>query len=514
MNHMLHEVPRVGSDPNHRDERLRSIPPIGNKSILFKRAATEKRFYLILTDIIALGFCVFVAFLIARPQWSGVPMAQKIDIYISMFALPLLSVIAVSEYFGHYSRFKPFWDEFLQFGKMVAAFLALTTVYLFFMKTNFSRAWLGGTWILVLFIVPVSRVMTKHWLMRRGKWFTPTVILGAGPNALESALAIESNILMGFKVVSLLDLNRKDGGVEHKAVHDFLRDKDRDYPVLPFSRETRQQLDDGDSYYLILALEEKDTIRHRRLIEALVAGRKSMSVTPPLRGLPLLGSEVSPIFRHEVLQVRIRSNLANRSSRAIKRLFDIVASLAALLVLLPVFFYFYFSIKRDGGSAFYGQRRVGKDGRLFKCWKFRSMHMDAEKKLKEYLQRDEALRTEWDDSQKLRNDPRVTGIGEFIRKTSIDELPQFWNVLKGDMSLVGPRPVREDELQEYGVRRNYYLMTRPGITGLWQISGRNDVSYNTRINLDSWYVRNWSLWYDLVILLKTPSVLLHKTGAY
>ena len=142
------------------------------------------------------------------------------------------------------------------------------------------------------------------------------------------------------------------------------------------------------------------------------------------------------------------------------------------------------------------------------------MHVNAEKKLKELLRDNAEARAEYEKTQKLKDDPRITKLGAVIRATSIDELPQLWNVIKGDMSMVGPRPVRLDELALYSAQSRYYLEARPGITGLWQISGRNDVEYHTRVSLDAWYVPNWSLWYDITILLKTINVVLRRDGAF
>jgi undecaprenyl-phosphate galactose phosphotransferase len=151
---------------------------------------------------------------------------------------------------------------------------------------------------------------------------------------------------------------------------------------------------------------------------------------------------------------------------------------------------------------------------MFGCLKFRTMVPDADGVLRRLLEDDPRARAEWESDFKLKDDPRITPIGAFLRRTSLDELPQLWNVLKGEMSLVGPRPIIEEELERYGDQVGYYLETRPGITGLWQISGRNDTGYEDRVALDSWYVRNWSLWYDLVILVKTINVVLQHKGAY
>lgn len=200
--------------------------------------------------------------------------------------------------------------------------------------------------------------------------------------------------------------------------------------------------------------------------------------------------------------------------RIVKCTMDFFGALCALLLLSPVFLVLIILVKSDGGPAFYGHCRVGKNGRVFQCWKFRTMAVDAEARLQALLERDDNARREWQRDFKLQNDPRITRIGHILRKTSLDEIPQFYNILRGEMSLVGPRPVVRDELARYGDRLSDYLSVRPGLTGLWQISGRNNLSYAERVELDSCYVRNWSLWDDILILLKTIPVVLLRRGAY
>jgi len=171
-------------------------------------------------------------------------------------------------------------------------------------------------------------------------------------------------------------------------------------------------------------------------------------------------------------------------------------------------------VRMTGNNVIYGHERIGQQGNSFKCYKFRSMVNNDDEVLKQLLKNDPVARAEWDLDFKLKHDPRITKVGGFIRKTSIDELPQLLNVLKGEMSLVGPRPVVIDELERYEDKQDLYHLVKPGITGLWQISGRNDISYKERVNLDSWYSRNWSLWYDIVIMVKTLRVVLQRSGAY
>jgi Undecaprenyl-phosphate galactose phosphotransferase WbaP len=233
-----------------------------------------------------------------------------------------------------------------------------------------------------------------------------------------------------------------------------------------------------------------------------------------MRGVPLHGTDMSHFFSHEVALLRMRNNLRRWPARLTKRLFDTLAALMLLVLLSPGFLLVAWAIRRDGGPALFAHPRIGKKGRVFNCYKFRTMVVDAEKQLEQLLQRQPELRKQWQVEHKLRSDPRVSPLGRFLRRTSLDELPQLINVIRGEMSLVGPRPVVRSELPRYGDQVGYYLMVRPGMTGLWQVSGRNDVDYDTRVYLDSWYVKNWSLWHDLVILFKTISVVLTRQGAY
>ncbi len=201
------------------------------------------------------------------------------------------------------------------------------------------------------------------------------------------------------------------------------------------------------------------------------------------------------------------------ASKIIKRLIDIIGSLALLVLFSPLFLVVAFMVSLDGGPVFYRHKRIGRDGKPFGCLKFRTMILGAEACLNEYLSYHPEQRREWEQDQKLAFDPRVTAIGNVLRRLSLDELPQLVNVLVGEMSLVGPRPVTEGELKHYGAAASAYLAVRPGLTGPWQVSGRNDVSYATRVAMDEAYVRNFSLWNDIVILLRTPGVVLSKKGA-
>jgi lipopolysaccharide/colanic/teichoic acid biosynthesis glycosyltransferase len=196
--------------------------------------------------------------------------------------------------------------------------------------------------------------------------------------------------------------------------------------------------------------------------------------------------------------------------RSVKRAFDLLLILISAPIVIPVVLLLAFFVRRDGGPAFFVQDRVGLDGRIFRIWKLRTMVVDAEARLAAHLDADPALRAEWDANQKLRDDPRVTAVGRFLRKTSLDELPQLWNVAKGDMSLVGPRPMLPEQRALYPGRA-YYSM-RPGVTGLWQVSGRNETTFAGRAEFDADYARRMSLPTDVMILFLTVWVVLRGTG--
>ncbi len=200
---------------------------------------------------------------------------------------------------------------------------------------------------------------------------------------------------------------------------------------------------------------------------------------------------------------------------AIKRVFDIVAACGAAIVLFPVLLAIAIVVKiQDGGPVLYGQRRVGFNGKPFYCLKFRSMCVDAEVRLEEYLAANPQAAIEWRASRKLKNDPRVTFFGAILRKTSMDELPQLVNILRGEMSMVGPRPIVSDEIGNYGRTLRHYYACRPGLTGLWQVSGRNDTTYGQRVALDRAYVARWSLGVDCLILARTIPAIFRRRGAY
>jgi lipopolysaccharide/colanic/teichoic acid biosynthesis glycosyltransferase len=195
-----------------------------------------------------------------------------------------------------------------------------------------------------------------------------------------------------------------------------------------------------------------------------------------------------------------------------KRVFDITAGLLLLVLFAPAILLLGLLVSSDGGKPFISLRRVGRDGNHFACWKIRTMVVDAETRLAQILAQDPEAAAEWARDQKLVDDPRVTRLGKALRSTSLDELPQLWNVVRGDMSLVGPRPITDAEMVRYGDAGPYYISVRPGLTGLWQVQGRNSVSYDERVSLDVTYVSRLSFKNDISILFRTVGAVLNRTG--
>lgn len=195
-----------------------------------------------------------------------------------------------------------------------------------------------------------------------------------------------------------------------------------------------------------------------------------------------------------------------------KRVFDLVLAFALIPFVVPIIAILWFATTRDGGSGFFGHRRIGRNGKVFRCWKLRSMVVDAEEKLREHIRTNPEAAAEWARDHKLDDDPRITRLGNFMRKTSLDELPQLWNVIKGDMSFVGPRPIVRVELHKYGIHRPVYLSMTPGITGVWQVYGRNEVTYSERVQFDVDYAKSLSLFTDIGLIARTGLSVLGATG--
>jgi UDP-galactose-lipid carrier transferase len=364
----------------------------------------------------------------------------------------------------------PFWTQLFQLLKwsLGITLLSLTARVLAQDWEAFSSTVTFGACLMMF--VPIGRWATRVLLVKLGLWNRKAIIFGAQENAYQSWLALNSEPSLGYEVQGFV---KPLGSETNERVAELAEAKGLVIHSWRFDTQTLQHM---AQHACIVALEANQADLRDLLLNKLSSAKaRSVMVIPSMRGVPLFGLATTQFFSHEVLMLHVHNQLAKPMLRGLKRMFDLVGAALLLLLLSPLFVFVAYKVSRDGGSAFFGHERVGKNGQKFKCYKFRSMVVNAQEVLKELLERDPIARAEWEKDFKLKNDPRINPIGHFLRRTSLDELPQLWNVLKGEMSLVGPRPVVQAELQRYGDDVGYYLMAKPGMTGLWQVSGRNDV---------------------------------------
>ena len=387
--------------------------------------------------------------------------------------------------------------------------LATTLVYLvlgagtFLFKEGdaYSRAVFLGAWVFSVVLVPLGRALVRHLFAKKKWWGYPVIVLGAGKTGLMVVRALLRQPGLGLKPVAVLDDDpEKHGALEGVPVVGGVELA----PVLARELGIR---------HAIVAMPGVPRSKLLALLEQYGGVFPHLILIPDLFGFSSLW--VSARDLGGVLGLEVRQRLLLPGARFVKRAIDLFVALAGGLLISPLLILIALFVKLDSpGRVFYGHTRIGQGGRKFKAWKFRSMVEDADRALEEYLAKRPDLREEWERDHKLKNDPRVTRVGRILRKLSLDELPQLWNVIKGEMSLVGPRPIVQEELTKYGDKGALYLKVKPGMTGLWQVSGRNDTSYKERVELDVYYVRNWSIWLDLYILARTVWVVIFGKGAY
>ena len=388
------------------------------------------------------------------------------------FAPSYVIMIFLFFYQGIYSRRYDFWHESRILVKSCFLGLLLSLALLALIKVNyeFSRASFIMSFAFMAAVLPLFKLVTKRRLFKFGLWQKRAKILGEGEE-FESAV-LESAYL------------------------GYVRALGRDYDVLFI----------GGSRLEAGALNE--------LIESNIRENKEILFTPVLRSYDFTQTDIYSIFASRTSLFAIRNSLKNKFNVTLKRALDIFLILIALPIWLPIFAFTALVVKFDDPNerVFFLQPRLGLHGKKFMCFKFRSMHSD-QSFMEEWLNDNPGEVEHYAIFKKYKNDPRITKIGKILRKTSLDELPQIINVLKGDMSIVGPRPYLPCEEGEFKNNTDLILAVKPGITGLWQVSGRSDVDFATRAGMDTWYMKNWSIWNDIVIILKTFKVVLAREGA-
>ena len=461
-----------------RVQTARTAELRGEASIARPRACIA---ILVLADVIALSMGAALSVLI----WRQIGLNFSTEFYVRLWPVLLLFPVAYAAS-GLYPGFgRNPADELRKLCVATSVVYAALAVTIFLLKdaATYSRGTFVLAWSDTLILVPVLRSVVRSVCSRKPWWGNPVVIVGARGVTVALAATLESQPALGFKPVAIVEEPRLAASVARE-------------------RGVR---------HVILAMAEIPRETLRTFLEECSDSFSDVIVIPDLAGFSSLWAE--PRDLRGTLGLEIQQKLLIPRARVVKRVIDILLVVVFSVVTLPLIVAIAALIKLTSpGPAFFGQRRYGRKGEPFMAWKFRSMAADASQVLEQCLS-DPALREEWRRSHKLRNDPRVTRIGRFLRRTSLDELPQLWNILRGQMSFVGPRPIVAEEIARYGESYSLYKKVTPGLTGLWQVSGRNNTSYEQRVNFDLYYVRNWSFWLDLHILARTVKVVVLGDGA-
>lgn len=425
------------------------------------------------------------------------------DVYVFM-VIPLAFV-----FFLHFDRQSIgklyFWQQAERLFKASVYAMLLVLVVSFFSGSaqGISRIFMLLVWVFSFTYLAVGRYILKRVVTAVGALQVPTVIIGAGKTAELLIEAFQQNMGSGYKIVGLIEDDPQPSTIFQQ------------YPIIGTFAQAEDAVQRAGVRNVLIAAPGLHREELLQLVYRLQPYVDHITFVPDLFGVPVGSMELETLFNEKTVLLKIRNNLARVQNRFFKWLFDCIFSLVGLIVVMPLFLVISFFLYIDSpGPIIFSHKRVGSKGEKFPCYKFRTMVVNSKEILADYLANNPEAREEWERDFKLKDDPRITKVGRFLRKTSLDELPQFFNVIKGEMSLVGPRPIVEAEIERYGEYINDYYLVRPGITGIWQVSGRNDIDYPERVKMDSWYVRNWSMWLDIILLLKTVKVVLAKKGAY
>lgn len=444
--------------------------------------------FMVISDIVMLAMAVLVAtafiHLVSLFGLETAIAGQNTDHLVR--AAPILAIVLGFFFIrGHYSQRMGSWlvqrdvCVALGLGLLVDAYVAYSVA-----GADAKLAPLLG-WAVAAPLIGLGRFGVRRMLIRADKWFIPTIVVGEPDHTDQAAATLRAQPDLGLQVV------------ERMSMDELVKSLD----------ETPEP---ENAPILVLAARSSDLQKTGMLVAELMRRKRVFYFAPPLHGLPVFSLQPQYFLSSDIALFSIRSNLVGAEAQTVKRAIDIAASLLLLILLSPLMLAVYALIRLEGAPATYAHRRVGRYGHEFDCLKYRTMVTNGPDVLERHFARNPAAHEEFETTRKLVDDPRVTRIGKFLRKSSIDELPQLINVLRGEMSLVGPRPIVQDEIALYKDDIEHYLAVRPGITGLWQVSGRSNTTFTRRVALDVWYVKNWTIWHDLIILILTPAAVLRS----
>ncbi len=469
-------------------------------------------------------------------RWSGNRLATHASILIAdlmAFWVAFISAVWIRHAFGGQFIPSDYWRFLLLLPGFTVVFAAMglypgvgihpvrelrgiayanSIVYLIMMAgtflsktgTLYSRLAFTGAWALSVVLVMLFRNLVRTMLGRKNWWGLPVVVFGAGAAGTRLVELLRRQPSLGLKVAAILDddpaaQTRKGSGGSPPVIGSL--------SLAPLLAEQ------WGINYAIVAMPGVEPDRLGDILSRYAQRFAHFLVIPNISSLGMLWGSTRDFGG--ILGLEIPQNLLHTLPRVTKRFFDLLLAVLAGVVLLPLLVLLAMVVRLTSrGPAIYSQLRIGRGRRRFRAYKFRTMQWNADTLLAEHLECFPEKKQEWRAKRKLRHDPRLTPVGRLLRRTSLDELPQLWNVLRGDMGLVGPRPIAEEELARYGQSKELNESVLPGITGLWQVSGRNDTTYEERVRLDEYYVRNWSVWLDLWIVGRTVRSVITGEGAY
>jgi undecaprenyl-phosphate galactose phosphotransferase len=444
-------------------------------------------------------FGLVVAYLLTLAAQVSAVSLGIIDYHRLVLGINPLHLLLIFVFFigvnGLYTRKRPFWDEVREMTKAVTMAMIVILLIFYFAKAPWHFS--------------LSRYWGKLALFYLGIWREKLLILGAGHSGQAVASAILSDPYLGYEIVGFLDDNEELTGKKITVGKQYLK-------VYGKVKHFRKFISHLQLSTVIISIPSLSANAMARLTTKVQKYCRNLIVIPDLKGVALLNTELHHLFDQQLFLLRINNNLLSRFNRLLKRIFDLAISFALLPLLLPMIALIAIAIRVEtGNAAFFVQKRLGRNKTLFDCIKFQTMFPNADAMLDEYFKKFPDRLEEWVQFKKIRgDDPRVTRIGKFLRATSLDELPQIFNVLMGHMSLVSPRPYLPREEADMKDAIDIILLTAPGITGLWQVRGRSELDFETRLQLDTWYVLNWSMWADIEILFKTIRVVFFRKGAF
>ena len=446
-------------------------------------------------DAGALAGCYLLAYVL-RLTWlmnvlPGLSMPLSFDSFSQRYYL-LVAYILVFAYEGLYSKRLVLWEEVRRImrGTVLATVLVILALYVT-RAYILSRSVVLLAMLLSFVVLPVARTLAKQLIIKLRLWSKPILIVGRDRNAQVLSAELARNWRLGYQVAGVVDPGLL-AGQDSAQIRSLLR------------------AHRAESFVLSDASVGRDTAA--RLLQSDRSAADELMILLDSSTLQSSGVEIEQL--ESLLLMKYRYNLLQPVNFILKRALDILATAVLLIALSPLMALVALLVRASSaGSVLFAQERIGKGGRRFRCLKFRTMVQDADQRLEGLLASDPAVREEWMKYSRITNDPRVTRVGRLLRRLSLDELPQLWNILKGEMSLVGPRPYMPREIEKIGSFLEVITRVRPGLTGLWQVSGRNEVLFDERLLLDEHYVRNWSLWMDVVIMARTAGVALRGKGA-